>query len=212
MGLKYYVIDLESSGLKASWHEINQLSIIRVDDKFQKTFNIAVANPWRASQEALNVQNKTKEDLKIGISIKEAIEKVDAFIEEDGLNESSRCFIGHNVSFDRRFLHAAWELEKKRFKGDLWLCTKKFMKSYVNKVGEDKIKKLQDEAKVKYGQGKCLQGVGLKPRYGAHSASIDCQDCLDLYSFLMDQNLNHVRVIENKPHNVGGSLIETYDY
>jgi len=213
MAIQYYVADTETTGLKSGWHEINQISIIRVQDGFQKSWNIAVENPNRAAAQALQVQNKTRADLKEGIPIQEAIKEINAFLEEDGLDEASRCFIGHNVAFDRRFMQAAWEKEKQQLKADLWLCTKKFMKAYVNKVGEDEVKKKQGETeKVKYGQGRCLEGVGLKPRFGAHSASIDCQDCLDLYKFLMDQGLNYVRVIENKPHKPKTIEPEFYDF
>lgn len=210
--IKYYILDTETTGLKTGYHEINQISIIRVEDGFQKSWNIAVENPKHASAQALQIQNKTKADLKIGITIQEAIKGVNEFLHEDGLNEASRCFIGHNVSFDRRFMQAAWEKEKQKLMADLWLCTKKYMKAYVNKVGDAEVKKKQgEEEKVKYGQDRCLEGVGLTPKFGAHSASIDCQNCLTLYKFLNGQGLNEVRVIENKPHRPKTIDIEFYE-
>jgi len=195
---------------------MNQISIIRVSDNFQKSWNIAVENPNHASSQALQIQGITKADLKKGITIQQAIKEVNEFIEEDGLNETARCFIGHNVSFDRRFMQAAWAKEKLKLNIDLWLCTKKFMKSYVKKYGEDNIKAEQakvqpGETKVKYGQDLCLAGVGLKPKFGAHSAAIDSQNCLTLYQFLMDKGLNHARVIENKPHEIIGLVKKSSD-
>lgn len=207
----YYILDTETTGLSSSYNEINQISIIRVSDGFQKSWNIAVANPQNASAQALQIQGKTRADLKSGIPIQQAIKEVNEFLEEDGLDEASRCFIGHNVAFDRRFMQAAWEKEKQKLKVDLWLCTKKFMKSYINKYGDTDVKKKQGEDKVKYGQDRCLEGVGLKPKFGAHSASVDCQNCLTLYKFLMDQDLNYVRVIENKPHKIKNMDVEYYD-
>lgn len=209
--IQYYVADTETTGLSSTFHEINQISIIRVADGFQKSWNIAVANPNNASAQALQIQGKTKADLKIGQPIKEVIKEVNEFLEEDGLDEASRCFIGHNVAFDCRFMQAAWEKEKQKLMVDLWLCTKKFMKAYVNKFGDSDIKFKQGEAKVKYGQDKCLIGIGLTPKFGAHSASIDCQNCLTLYNFLMTQGLNHVRIIDNKPHKIKNMQIEYFD-
>ncbi len=221
--LNYYVVDTETTGLSVSFHEINQISIIRVSDGFQKSWNIAVENPKNASAEALKIQGITRADLKNGIPVAEAITAVDAFIAEDGLNEASRCFIGHNVSFDRRFMQAAWAKEKKKLMTDLWLCTRKFMKAYTKRFGEEKMlqeqaKEIPDILKVKYTQDMCLTGVGLKPKFGAHSAAIDSQNCLTLYQFLMSQGLNYARVIENVPHEVRGiagakgDLPEMYDF
>ena len=223
MAINYYITDVESTGLKAGFHEINQLSIIRVSDGFQKSWNIAVENPKHASSEALKVQGITRKDLEKGLQISQVVQEASDFIEEDGLNEASRCFIGHNVAFDRRFMQAAWAKEKKKLMVDLWLCTKKFMKAYTKRFGEEQVLKKQasdnpELVKVKYTQDMCLTGLGIKPKFGAHSAIIDCQNCLTLYQFLMDQGLNYARVIENKPHEVAGitppkgDLPEMYDF
>lgn len=211
------MLDTETSGLKCGYHEINQISVLRVSDKFQKTFNIAVENPGRASAQALQIQGITKADLRSGVPISEAVEEITKFIKEDGLNEASRCIVGHNVSFDRRFCHAAWEVQKTKFPADLWLCTKKFYKNYVKKVGQDKVMALQaevqpGETKVKYGQDLCLAGAGLKPKVGAHSATVDTQNCMTLWDFLMNENLNHVRVIEPHPHTPKTIEPEFYDF
>jgi DNA polymerase III epsilon subunit-like protein len=217
MSINYYVLDTETTGLKAGWHEINQISMIRVNDGFQKSFNIAVEHPERADSVALNIQGITRADLKKGTSVQDAVQQLTIFLEEDGLNPESRCVIGHNVAFDRRFCQAMWEQKRKQFPADLWLCTKKFYKNYVNKVGPDLIMKKQAEIqpgenKVKYGQDLCLTGAGLKPKVGAHSAIIDCQNCLTLFQFLMNENLNHVRVIEPKPHRINSVEPEIFDF
>lgn len=211
MSINYYIVDTETTGLKAGFHEINQISVMRCSDMFQKSYRVAVKNPWRASPEALNIQRISKEDLKNGDSLIDVISGINEFLKEDGGAENSRCFIGHNVSFDRRFIHAAWSSEKVKLPVDLWMCTKKFYKSYVTKVGEEKIKTLQATAgvqhpKVKYGQDMCLLGAGLELRDGAHSASVDVQQCFELWNFLMNEDLNHVRVIETQPHKLPASI------
>lgn len=212
--IHYYGIDTETTGLKAGWHEVNQLSLIRLSDGFQKSWQIAVAHPDRVSDLVLDLQKITKADLRKGVSVQEAVRQAHDFIMEDGGNSSSRCFIGHNVAFDRRHAHAAWDAAGLEFPGNLWLCTKKFYKSYVTKVGEAKIIALQatGETKVKYGQALCLKGAGLSPRVGAHSAAVDVQDCCDLYKFLIDQKLNYVRMIEDVPHKKKSGTVEFIDY
>lgn len=73
--IAYYILDTETTGLKAGYHEINQISVIRTSDGFQKTLNIAVDHPERASKEALDIQGKTRWDLKEGISKEQADRK-----------------------------------------------------------------------------------------------------------------------------------------
>lgn len=198
--IHYYMYDLESTGLKAGFHEINQISIIRISDNFQKTINIAVEHPERASQQVLDIQKITRADLKRGIKKQQAVEEINSFFNEDGAGPEARCIVGHNIAFDRRHSHALWEQEKVRFPADLWLCTKKLMSTYVKKYGQAQVMELQKTEKVKYGLDMCLIGLGLKPKFGAHSATIDTQNNLVLYNHLLSQNLNHVRVIENIPH------------
>lgn len=212
--INYYILDTEETGLKAGWHEINQISVLRVSDNFQKTFYVKVKHPERASPEALAIQKISKSDLYKGEPIEDVINKVNEFFLEDGLGPESRCIVGHNVQFDRRFCHAEWAMAKSKFPADLWLCTKKFYKSYVNKVGQELVIKRQSaaqpgEKKVKYGQDLCLVGAGLTPKLGAHSAAMDTQNCYTLWGFLMNENLNHVRVIESHPHKLPGEMINS---
>lgn len=216
--INYYIIDTETTGLKSGVNEINQISLIRLSDEFQITSNIKVAHPERASAQALSVQGKTKADLSKGVSIDKVIKKVNDFIEEDGLSPNARCMIGHNVEFDRKFIHSEWAEKNIQFPADLWLCTMDLMKAYIKKVGDTEVLKKQasvnpDQTKVKYGQDLCLVGIGQAPKFGSHSASIDCQNCMTLYKFLMDQNLNYIRSIKNEPHKVGTNLdYLDYDY
>lgn len=214
MSIQYYVLDTETTGLKPGWNEINQLSIIRDSDKFQKTFHIKVKHPERASAEALAIQKISKADLYKGQDIEDVIKEVDKFLLEDNLNPESRCIIGHNIQFDRKFCQTTWEANKQKFLANLWLCTKKFYKHYVTKVGSEIVMKKQaavqpGETKVKFGQDLCLVGAGFQPKLGAHSAAMDTQNCYTLWKFLMNENLNHVRVIENLPHRIAGEIISS---
>ena len=77
------------------------------------------------------------------------------------------------------------------------MCTQSFAKRYVQKHGGDKIAKAQLEGgvedmkpdrygklKPKFGLNNFMVGVGLKPKDGAHRASVDVSNTLDLYHAL----------------------------
>ncbi len=211
MAINYYVLDTETTGLKADYHEINQISIQRLGDNFQKTWNIAVDFPERASQQALDVQKKTKFDLKRGQPKAVVVSEIDAFFDEDDGVAAARCIIGHNISFDRRFLHRTWVTLVKEFKCDLWLCTQKFMKAYGAKVGLEKIASIQNEKKAKFGLDNSLKAFGIVPKVGAHSATVDVQNNRILFDKLMDQKLDYVRLIERIPHKISGDESQSYD-
>jgi DNA polymerase III epsilon subunit-like protein len=198
--IEYYIVDVESTGLKAGWHEINQISIIRVSDQFQRTINIAVDHPERASPEALNIQKKSRADLTIGIPKEQAVEELIEFFEEDEKTPAHRCVVAHNGAFDRRFLHALWDSMNQPFPADLWLCTKAFTQKYAKKVGVQKIASIQGVPKAKFTLAHCLLACGIKAKFGAHSATIDTQNTLSLYEFLMGENLDYVSIIKRLPH------------
>ena len=198
--INYYILDVETTGLKAGYHEINQISVIRVSDGFQKTANIAVSFPNRASPEALRIQKRAKHELSQGVPQEDVVAELDAFFEEDGLTAAHRCIVGHNVSFDRRFCHAMWAFCGKEFKADLWLCTKSFTQRWGKKIGPEKIAAIQGTPKAKYGLDMCLLAAGIPAKFGAHSATIDTQNTLSLFQFLMDKQLDYVSIIKRLPH------------
>ena len=189
--LHYYVIDTETTGLKAGFHEVIQISAIRCTDSFQQTVNIKAEHPGRASAEALKIQNKTVFDLKHGIARSEAVKIIHEFLLEDEQTPAHRCSIGHNVAFDRRFLHAAWESEKLKFPADLWLCTKSSGRSFAKKKGI---------VKPKLSLVACMETAGLTPKSGAHNAVIDTINTRDLWNFHKEEKINLISLIKNVPH------------
>jgi len=133
MSIHYYVIDTETTGLKASFQEIIQISTIRCNDRFQKTINIKADYPGRASKQALEIQGKTIYDLAEGIDKTLAVKQMEEFFEQDGKTSEHRCIVAHNAPFDRRFLHALWLSVGKKFPADLWLCTRTFTGKWAKK-------------------------------------------------------------------------------
>lgn len=212
MGILFYILDTEVTGLAVDVHEINQLSVRRVEDGEQLNLQIKVKKPHVYNPQALEVQGITPGDLRIGVSIEEAIESVDLFLNEDGKTKAHRCIIAHNAPFDRKFVHKAWGNLDKEFPADLWMCTQSFGKRYVKKHGGDKIAKAQLDAgidikkdkdgklKPKFGLNNLLVGVGIQPKAGAHQASVDVENTQVLYDWLMRSGTEHVSLIDRIPH------------
>lgn len=204
--IKYYVLDTETTGLKAGYNEIIQLSIIRQEDDFQANVNINPDFLDRISGDVLRIVNKTKYEIKKGIDKKDAVDYIDNVFSRDGLSSKKRCIIAHNASFDMRFCHALWASVGKQFPADLWLCSLALSKEYSNSIGIDKFAKSQNQLKPKYGLNFCLDAVGLEPIEGQHNAIIDTENTNRLVKFLMQQNINHVPLIKNNPHKVAQAV------
>ena len=209
----YYILDTEVTGLSVDVHEINQLSVMRVQDQEQLNIQIKVKKPHVYNPQSLEIQGISPADLREGVPVEEAIEMVEMFLAEDGKTQAHRCIIAHNAPFDRKFVHRAWDNAGKEFPADLWMCTQSFARRYVKKHGGDKIALAQMNAgvegmkrdkrgklKPKFGLNNLMIGVGLTPKDGAHQAEVDVQNTLDWYGWLMNSNTEHVSLIQRIPH------------
>ena len=65
-GIQYYIIDTETTGLKAGYHEMTEIGIIRCTDRVQLWRQIKCINPERASFDALAITKKTLSDIERG--------------------------------------------------------------------------------------------------------------------------------------------------
>src|SRR5690242_6783461 len=133
-GLEFFVLDVETTGVNTSLHEVIEVSIIRASNRVQLTEFIRAETPETASIDALQIQNKTFDDLVNGKSKEEVIEKLDRFFAEDGLTPAHRCIIAHNFSFDKRFMHALYEKVGKNFPANLWGCSMALSRHYAKTV------------------------------------------------------------------------------
>lgn len=204
--LQYYILDTETTGLKAGYHEINQIAIIRVATEEEFTAKIRCRFPNRASPQALEIQGVTKQSLILGEDPEPVVDRIDQFFEQDGKTSEHRCIVAHNESFDRRFCHALWDDVGKVFKAHLWMCTKKFSQAYTKKNGIEKVAALQSEANVltkrgvSYSLDNLMIGFELPIRGKSHTAIGDSRNTVTLFRHLMDQNLDYVRIIRREPH------------
>lgn len=191
--LAYYIIDLETTGLSATTHEVSEISIIRATDRMQLFRKVKCERPETASFDALRITNKTLADLESGTNKEQVVEECEKFFAEDGLTPAHRCIVGHNIyAFDRKFLHAFWGSVEKEFPAHLWLDTLPMIKSYVkqNELGKMKVH-LQAACDI----------VGVKKFAQAHSAKSDSRNSYLLWKDLVEvKKMDYLSFIKTAPH------------
>ena len=194
MGLKFYILDSETTGTDHRRHELNEYSIIRCDDRVQLTTFIKCETPWTANYDALQVTGKTMEDLNHGDPKEIGVEKLNKFLNEDGLTPAHRCFIMHNAAFDRRFLQALYEKVGQSLPVDLYLCTMAMTRAWAKKAGYTKPKVNLDAA---------CQLTGIKKVAGkAHQSKMDARNTYLLWKDLVEnKKFDYLSFIKNLPHN-----------
>lgn len=191
-GLQFYVIDTETTGLKANYHELTEIGIIRYTDRKLLWRNIRCRYPERANFDALAITNKTLLDLQQGYEAEEVVSQCEKFFNEDGLTPAHRCIICHNVAFDRKFLHAFWQQQGKVFPANLWLDTLSLMKEYVKKAGLIKPKlNLQASCEL----------LGIKKSAGIHNAKSDSKNTYLLHQALIQEHkIDYLPLIKTAVH------------
>jgi DNA polymerase III epsilon subunit-like protein len=194
-GIVYYIIDLETTGLKAGYHEPTEIGIIRAADRVQLWRNIKCEFPERASFDALAITKKTIADLERGFTKEQVVDECEKFFNEDGLTPAHRCIVGHNIfSFDKRFLHALWEMLGKEFPAHLFLDTIPMIRHYAKQIGL---------VKPKVNLHASLDIVGVKKLYDAHNAKVDSRNSYLLWKDLIDnKKIDHLPFIKTAIHQI----------
>lgn len=200
-GLKYYIIDTETTGLKAGHHEMTEIGIIRAEDRVQLWKQIRCEYPERASFDALAITKKTLADLANGDDKEKVVEACENFFNQDGLTPQHRCIVGHNIhSFDRRFLFALWESVGKTFPAALWLDTIPMTKHYAKIIGL---------VKPKVNLHAACDIVGVKKISEAHNAKVDSRNSYLLWKNLIEEKkVDYLPFIKTAIHEVATSNIE----
>lgn len=193
-GLQYYVIDTETTGLKAGYHEMTEIGIIRCTDRVQLWRQIRCESPERANFDALAITKKTLADLDKGHYKGDVVNECEKFFNEDGLTPAHRIIIAHNAPFDRKFLHALWEQMGKRFPADLWLDTMSLTRDYAKKIGL---------VKPKVNLHAACEIVGIKKFSDAHNAKVDSRNTYLLHKDLVDnKKVDYLPFIKTAIHAV----------
>lgn len=192
--LNYYIVDVETTGLKAGFHEMTEISIVRCSDRNQLTKQIKAEYPERANSIALEKTGRSLVDILEGDSKEEVIKAFNDFLEEDGKTSEHRCMIAHNASFDRRFIHATWSELNQEFPANHWLCTMKFSKNWAKKLGSPP---------DNYQLHTILKFANIDPMPGMHDAGSDARNTYLLWKKGMDNNIDHLSAIKRIPHKLG---------
>lgn len=191
-GIQYYIVDTETTGLSSSYHEMVEISIIRCHDRVQLTEFIKAEYPERASFDALAVCKKTLTDLEKGNTKEISVARINKFLNEDGLTPAHRCFVAHNYSFDKKFIHALYDKTNERCPVDLWLCTMALTKEYVKKNGLGKQKTNLHAA---------CDLVGIKKLSDAHNSKVDSRNTFLLHrSLVEDKKVDYLPFIKTAIH------------
>lgn len=194
-GIQYYIIDTETTGLKADYHEMTEIGIIRCTDRVQLWRQIKCNYPERANFDALAITKKTMADLERGFDSEAVVAECEKFFEEDGLTPAHRCIVAHNAPFDRKFLHAIWEKSGKSFPAHLWLDTMALTREYIKKIGLDAECKAKGLPKPKVNLHAACDLAGINKFSDAHNAKVDSRN-----TYLLHKNLVDDKKVDYLPH------------
>ena len=204
MSLIFYVIDTETTGLKADFHEMSEIGIIRCTDRVQLWRQLRCDYPERANFDALAITKKTLADLERGYDKQAVVEECDKFFAEDGATPAHRCIIAHNAQFDRKFLHALWAQQGKQFPANLWLDTIALTKEFLKKVDNSLLTIVKTATgRVSTQLHACCDMVGIKKISEAHNAKVDSRNTYLLHRNLVDvQKVDYLPFIKTHVHAV----------
>ena len=202
-GLFYCVIDTETNGLKANYHTMTEIGIIRCTDRVQLCKNIKCETPERSSFDALAITKKTLADLEKGHKKEIVVEECERFFAEDGLTPAHRCIVAHNAPFDRKFLHALWESCGKEFPAHLWLDTMSLTKQFIKDSGIDVDCKMKGLPKPKVNLHAACDLVGIKKLSDAHNSKVDSRNTYLLHRQLVEEKkVNYLPFIKTAVHTI----------
>jgi len=211
-GIVYYVIDTETTGLSTNYHEITELGIIRCFDRMQLWRQVKCLYPERANFDALAITQKTLADLSNGDDPEQVILASEKFFNEDNLSPAHRCIVGHNISFDRKFLHALWERYGKEFPAHLWLDTMALTRQYLKDTGIEQEHKAKGLKKPSVNLHAACDWAGVKKLSASHNAKVDSRNTYLLYQNLVEEKkINYLPFIKTAVHKVNSFDSERAD-
>lgn len=199
--IQFYILDLETNGLKVDYHEVTEVGIIRVGDTPKNSLSyfkkVKCNFPERSSLDSLKITNKTLNDLKYGSSKSDIVSECDKYFKLDNLTPNHRCIVAHNAAFDRRFCHALWASEGKEFPATMWLDTMAMTKQALKRENI-KYASVRLENALKLFE---IDKVGT-----SHNAKSDTQNTYFLFKKLLDKNVDYLSLIKMFPHKVGSEF------
>jgi DNA polymerase III epsilon subunit-like protein len=201
MSLLFYIIDTETTGLKADFHEMTEVGIVRCTDRLQLWRQIKCEWPERANFDALAITKKTLADLDKGLSREQVVEECERYFSEDGATPAHRCIVAHNAPFDRKFLHALWGQVGKVFPAHLWLDTMGLIRQYLKESGIEADRKSKGLKKALVNLHASCDWAGINKFSDAHNAKVDSRNTYLLYRDLVEnKKIDYLPFIKTEVH------------
>lgn len=163
----YVVVDIETTGLYATSDEIIEIGAIKIDENGEiSTFQTLIKPCQPVSSFITNLTGITNTMLNSeGRDITESLEKFDEFI-------GSYTLIGHNVTFDLRFLNDKYEKYLYRSLENTYLDTLYLARKHMPYLPNHKLKTVAEYFHL---------GTA-----GHHRALVDVQMTLEIYVRLQE--------------------------
>ena len=201
MSLIFYVIDTETTGLKADFHEMTEVGIIRVVDRVQLWKQIRCEYPERANFDALAITKKTLADLANGVDRQTVVDHCEQFFAQDQATPAHRCIVAHNAPFDRKFLHALWGQVGRTFPAHLWLDTMSLTRQFLKESGIEADRKSKGLKKAAVNLHASCDWVQIKKLSEAHNAKVDSRNTYLLYRDLVEvKKIDYLPFIKTAAH------------
>jgi len=212
-GIHFYIIDTETTGLKAGHNEMTEIGIIRCIDRVQLHKKIICEHPERASYDALKITGKTMADIVQGETKESVVEQANRFMLEDGQSPAARCIIAHNSPFDKKFLHALWESVGLEFPADLWLCTISMTQDFIKKSDVTQLKITRTPTgRVSTQLHACCDMLGVNKLSASHNAKVDSRNTYLLWMKLQEAGVDHLPLIKTASHDYKKVADEALDF
>lgn len=190
-GISLIIADIETTGLKHNYHDLVEISMIRYDSMLQISRIVKADNPNRASFDALKITAKSIDDLYMGISKKQMVADIEDFLLQDGLTAEHRCIVGHNIGFDRSFIHHIWGSHDREFPASHWLDTL----AICRRVAKDR-----GLGKIKLNLHAACDLFGIKKIAEAHTAKMDTRNNYLLMEYFINNKIPYLDLIKRIPH------------
>lgn len=200
--ISYYIVDTETNGLKAGWHEVTEISIVRCSDRTQLTRRIKCSHPERSNDIALEITGKTIPDLLKGETKIDVVKRCNEFFAEDGKDPEHRCMVAHRASFDVSHCHSLWSEANEVFPANHWMDTIKFAQDWSKHIGvlpEEKTKSGNPSFKL----ASVLKFAGIKAMPGQHNAGSDARNTYLFWKKGMELGINHLPSVKPYRHKLG---------
>lgn len=116
MNYVIYVADTETTGLDSRLHDVIEMSLHRLSDDVQRTWNLKPTNVNNIDPGALRVNGHKIEDLKhetkygrdTYLDPAKVIVDVENWMMQDGCPAEKRILVGQNIPFDKDMFEQLW--------------------------------------------------------------------------------------------------------